>query len=118
MHLAEPDTKWGQQRQKEKKEKKTKTQEEERQKKKMPILNRISTIKVLFAILWDWQLAKVVLAAYNSQAQYLQLYHRVKYLQPGGGNQSISPTSSHVPAWQSEAKQNIIPAQGNLKALG
>lgn len=59
---------------------------EEKQKEKMPILNRISTIKVLFAILRDWKLAKVVLAmlaACNSQAQYLQLFHKVKYVQPG-----------------------------------
>lgn len=93
---------------KKKRKKKTKTQEEERQKKKMPILNRISTIKVLFAILWDWQLAKVVLAAYNSQAQYLQLYHRVKYLQPGGGKPKYFPYVFPCPclAKRSKAKHN------------
>jgi len=35
------------------KDKKKKTKMKKRQEKKISILNRISTIKVLFAILWD-----------------------------------------------------------------
>lgn len=85
---------------------KTKRKKKEgKQKEKMHILNIISTIEVLFAILQDWQLAKAELVACNSQAQYLQLFHEVKYLQPGEGkNKVIFPTSSPAPAWQSKAK--------------
>lgn len=86
------------------------------QKEKMIILNIISTIKVLFAILQDRHLAKAELVACNSQAEYLQLLHKVKYLQPGEGeSKSFSPPLP-MPLL-GKAKPNIIPAQRNLEAL-
>lgn len=57
----------------------------------MPVLNRISTIKVLFAVLGDRELAKAVLAACNSQAQYLQPCQKVNHLQPGEGKNKVFP---------------------------
>lgn len=99
LHLGEPGTKWGN-------TDKEKDKKEERQKEKMSILNRISAVKVLLAILQDWQLAKAVLTACSFQAQYLQLFHKAKYLQPGEGKNTVFPYLCHVPAWQSKAKHN------------
>lgn len=73
------------------KKKKKKHKKEDREKEKMPVLNRISTIKVLFAVLGDRELAKAVLTACNSQAQYLQPCQKVNHLQPGEGKNKVFP---------------------------
>lgn len=83
----------------------------------MHILNIISTINVLFVILQDRHLANAVLVACNSQAQYLQLLHKVKYLQPGEGEKKAFSLPLPMPLL-GKAQPNIIPAQRNLQALG